>query len=85
MVDFSSFELSSKLADIDIRRKFVKDLVKEGLLRDDDLAMVQQRFEQERRPTDTFSINELRDIYEMLMTPENRRKFVKFIENYNWS
>ena len=85
MIDFSSFELSSKISDIDVRRKFVKDLVKEGLLRDDDLAMVQQRFEQERRPTDTFSINELRDIYEMLMTPENRRKFIKFIENYNWS
>jgi len=84
MIDFSSFGLSSKIADIDVRRKFVKDLVEEGLLRDDELAMVQQRFAQELRPTDTFSINELKDIYEMLMTTEKREKFSQFIENYNW-
>jgi hypothetical protein len=84
MVDFNSFDLSSKLSDIGVRRDFVEGLVEEGLLRDDELALVQQRFAQELRPTNTFSINELKDIYEMLMTPEKREKFKKFIENYNW-
>ena len=83
MVEFSSFELSSKISDIEDRRRFVRKMVEEGILTDDELAFVEERFDQGRRPTDTYSINELKDIYEMLMTPEKRNKFKTLIENFN--